>query len=439
MDWSSRLLRRFAPVVFIVLVTGSPAARARPTAWAVWEAVPDSVPASDTLSLLSVLTRVKKSSALLRGLAFRAEGARSLVDQAGAHPNPGISFEAENLGGSYSGFDRAELSLRLEQELELGGKRSKRVEVATSAWEEVTGNAEVDRFELFLEVRSRYADVVHAEERLRLATAADTVVAGLAKSAEERVRAGATLRADASMAAVARVRSQTAIDDAIANRFRARLALSTLWGDPDGFDDMVTGFQPTGYTEIPADSALAWASDSPSVRQLRLASATLRAEANLQRGLRAPNIVVGGGARRVETDDAYTFLLDVALPVPLWDRRGGAIRAADAHVRTSEFEVERARAEVSGLLASRINTLSRARARLSRMENELIPSLAAALENMRTAYAIGRTSYSDLLDVTRALIELEHDTNDMHRAIIEEQIAIERLAGRTIEELMTDD
>ena len=68
---------------------------------------------------------------------------------------------------------------------------------------------------------------------------------------------------------------------------------------------------------------------------------------------------------------------------------------------------------------------------------ELVPALTKAFENMRTAYAIGRASYADLLEVTRTLIELEREANDTRLTIAEERIAIERLAGRTIEELMT--
>jgi len=426
---------RLSFIVLVALAAGVSAPRA---ATSIWESVPDSVAASDTLSLTHALALVKRSSPLLRGHAHRVDGARSLVDQAGARPNPNVLFEAENVGGSYSGFDRSELSLRLEQEIELGGKRSKRIDVAQRSWEETTSDAEAEAFDLYLETLARYAGVLHAEEQLRLATATDTVVAGLAKSADDRVRVGATLMADASLATVARVRSRTMIDDAVADRARARLALSTLWSDTDGFDEAVAGIQPAAIdVSLPADSAYAWAAAAPSVRRLRLASATLRAEAGLQRGLRTPNIVLGGGGRRVEEDDAYTFLFDVALPLPLWDRKGGAIHAADAQLRASELTVERARAETSSLISARIAALDRARTRLAQTENELVPALTKAFENMRTAYAIGRASYADLLDVTRTLIELEREANDTRLTIAEERIAIERLAGRTIEELMT--
>lgn len=431
-----------AIVLLAVLALANSAAAESPPlrGWRAWSKVPDVAPTTlDTLSLHGALSRVKLANPTLRGLAYRIDGASARIGQAGAYPNPSFVFDAENVGGGYSGFDESELSFVIGQEIEMGGKRSKRVEVATREANEITLDAESAAFDLFLETKARYADVVHAEERLRLGTEADSVVSELVRSAEERVRAGAALVADAAIAAAARARTLTAIDDAVANRTQTRVALSTLWGDTFGFDESIDPALTRTPDPLSPDSALSWAASGPHVQRFRLANATLRAEANLERGLRVPNLSLGGGGRRVEADGVSTFLFGVGLPLPLWDRRGDAIRAADAQVRASSFAVERVQAEIAGLIVAHISALTRARARLSQMESELIPTLESALESMRMAYAIGRTSYADLLEVQRTLIEIRNDANDTRRAITVEQIEIERLAGRTIEELMTND
>ncbi len=432
-------MRWFAFIVFFATAVVAAGAQTppEPHGRGVWTTVPDSVPESDTLSLAGALARVKLRSPALRGLAYRVDGASALIDQAGARPNPDLVFEAENVGGSYSGFDQAELSLLLGQELELGGKRSKRIDLATRVRDETSRDALTHALDLFLETRSRYADVVHAERRILLSASAEGVIAELAKSAQDRVRAGATLVADAALASAALARVRTAVADAEAERDRARIALSALWGEPQGFDDPVARDYALLPDSIPADSAASWAARSPVVRALQLAAATQRAEAALERSLRVPNVTLGAGARRIEADDASTFLLGVGLPIPLWDRRGGAIRAAEARLRAAESETERARVLVAGALAARANALARLRARLAQADATLIPALTTALENMRTAYGIGRASYADLLEVQRTLIEIQNDANDTRRAIVAETIEIERIAGRTIEELMS--
>jgi cobalt-zinc-cadmium efflux system outer membrane protein len=393
--------------------------------------------ASDTLTWAGAFARVERGNALLRALPLRSGSAAALVEQAGAWPNPDVLFEAENVDGSYSGFDRSEFSLWLSQDFELGGKRAQRASQARGLADEVARDVATQAFEIYLEAKSRYAEVAHAEERVRLATAAEAIVAELAASAEARVRSGATLTADAALATTALARARIAIRDAEAQRVRARIALSVLWGDAAGFDEPVSRVAAIPPTVVPADSAASWASASPAVASLRLARVTHRADAAVERGLRVPNLSLDAGARRIEADDASTFLFAVSMPLPLWDRRGGAVRAADARLRMIDLELEQARAETAGRLAGHAQALERLRERLRQTNATLIPSLTAALDNMRTAYTIGRVSYADLLEVQRALIELQNDTNDTRLAIVGEMVAIERLAGRPVEELMS--
>lgn len=421
-------MRAFVLVFLLGVASAQPRAEGEP--------VP--VSSSDTLSFAGAVARVEQGNALLRALPFRSASATASVDQAGAWPNPSVLFEAENVDGSYDGVDQSEFSLWFSQGIELGDKRSHRTSQARGVADEVARDVATQIFAVYLETKVRYARVAHADERVRLAVAAETIVAELAASADARVRAGATLTADAALAATALARVRMALRDAEADRVRTRIALSVMWGGTNGFDEPVarTVTRPTAVT---ADSAASWAAQSPAVARLRLSGATHRADIAVERALRVPNLTLDGGVRRVEVDDASTFLFAVALPLPVWDRRDGVIRAADARLRMIDLELEQARNETTGLLAGHAGTLERLHERLRQTDATLIPSIEAALDNMRMAYAIGRVSYADLLEVQRALIEFQNDTNDTRLAIVDEIVAIERLAGRTIEELMSNE
>lgn len=423
-------------VILLVVLTLGDAARAQPTS--VWDSVPDSVTTpTDTLSFTDVLVRIKRTSPALRALPLRAAAATALVEQAGAWPNPHLLATAENVDGSYSGLDQSEFSLWFSQEFELGGKRSRRVDHAARVADEINRETRTGAFEVYLEATSRYAAVVHAEERARLSREAEAIVAELARAANERVRAGATLIADAALADAALARVRLSIDAADAERLRARVALATLWGEPIGFDDAVSRSFPLPRTTPTADSTETWAQKSPAVEHARLARASRRADTAIEKSLRVPNLTLDAGTRRVEADDASTFLFGVGLPLPLWDRRAAAVRAAEAREQSADIEAERVQAIVTGELAGHLGVLDRLAARLRQTEATLLPSLTAALENMRTAYGIGRVSYSDLLEVQRTVLGLQHDLNDARLEIVETTIAIERLTGRTIEELMS--
>ena len=420
-------------ILLMILFATASGARAS----SIWDSVPNEAPApSDSVTFVDVLVRIKHSNPTLRAVSLRAAAAAAHVEQAHSRPNPSLVALAENVDGSYSGFEQSELSLWLSQEIELGGKRSSRVGLAQRMADEATRETSTQSFELYLEAKERFATVVHGEERVRLTRAAEAIVERVARAARERVQAGGTLTADAALAEAALARVRSANDASAAERARARANLAALWGEPLGFEADVARSIAYPDAAPPIDSASAWARYSPAVEQARLAGASLRAHAAVERSLRVPNLTVEAGARRVEADDAATWLFGVSLPLPLWDRRAGAIRAAHADADAADLEIERVRAAVTSEIAGHIAAQRQLRERVRRIESELEPAVAAAAENMSTAYAIGRTSYSDLLEVQRALLELRQDANDVRLAIVQEIAAIERLSGRTIEELM---
>ena len=421
-------------LLLLIFCATTPSVRAA----SVWDSVPDAATAStDTVTFADVLSLIKRHNPTLRALPYRGAAATASIEQAGAWPNPTLIATAENVDGSYSGFDRSELSLWLSQEFELGGKRGKRVELATRVADEVARDADAESFEVYLEAKSRFAAVAHAEEQARVIRESEAIVAELSRTARERVKVGATLIADAALADAALARVRVAITSAETDRFRARMALASMWGEPRGFDGAVPRRAPIPGAIPSPDSVVSWALHSADVARARLASASNRASVAVERSLRVPNVTLDAGARRIEADDATTLLFSLGLPLPLWDRRTGAIREAEARVGASEIEVERARATVASELAGHIAAEERLRAQISHTETELEPAMVAAVDNMRSAYGIGRVSYSDLLEAQRALLLLRIDANDARLAITQEVIAIERLTGRTIEELMS--
>jgi cobalt-zinc-cadmium efflux system outer membrane protein len=391
----------------------------------------------DTLTFDDALARIARRHPGLPAESARVAAARGGVDQAGARPNPVLFAHAENVGGTYPSFDASELSLMLSQEFELGGKRSARSARASSAADASLLDADLAILDLYLAARHRYAAVTHADERLRLALANQAVVDSLAQAAEARVRAGATLAADRLLAEVARARVGESVRIAELERVRARRSLAALWSDASvAFPEPVEPARRLPDGAPPADSVEAWIEGSAAVSRARRAAAVQRADLQVERSLRVPSLTAGAGVRRVESDGANTFLFGVSLPLPLWDRRAGAIGAAEAHVRAGEHEIEAARLAARDELLGRLDRLSGMLARLRQSLETTIPAARSAAREMETAYRIGGASYVDLLEVQRMRIDMENEVNDLRLEITEEMIEIERLAARPIEEMM---
>lgn len=82
-------------------------------------------------SFSELLSRLGQAPAALEADAL-TQAAEARVRQARARPNPTVGLEAENAFGTgpYSGFDNAEATLTVSQDLELFGRRTARINAA---------------------------------------------------------------------------------------------------------------------------------------------------------------------------------------------------------------------------------------------------------------------------------------------------------------------
>ena len=87
---------------------------------------------AEPVSLAAALAQGAEQSPRVTQAKAQADAAEARARQAGVSPNPELSIEVENFAGSgaFQGLRSTETTLAVSQRLELGGKRSARVEVA---------------------------------------------------------------------------------------------------------------------------------------------------------------------------------------------------------------------------------------------------------------------------------------------------------------------
>ncbi|MFQ5352096.1 MAG: TolC family protein, partial [Candidatus Binatia bacterium] len=139
---------------------------------------------------------------------LRAHEAKVL--QAGLRPNPEITVEVENFGGpgTASGFKAAENTLWLSQLIELGGKRTKRREVAEFERAVAGWDYETARIDTFTEAVLAFVEVLSAQERKALSEELVRVSERALSTVSVQVKAGAVSAVEKSRAEVALASSQ---------------------------------------------------------------------------------------------------------------------------------------------------------------------------------------------------------------------------------------
>ncbi len=107
----------------------------------------------------------------LRASAFRLQRAQAAIVQAQLRPAPELALELENFAGSGDtrGTNALESTLSFTQVLELGGKRTARVEVAGMASDLAALDQRARELDILAEVTRRFLAAASAVEQLSLA------------------------------------------------------------------------------------------------------------------------------------------------------------------------------------------------------------------------------------------------------------------------------
>ena len=188
--------------------------------------------AQATVTLESAIERVLQESPRVKAASSAREAADATRKQAGLWYNPEIGLMTENVGGSgiYKGTDAAETTLGVTQRIELGGKRSSRIDAAN----ETSAIGRIDelrsRATLIHDTKVAYANAVAAQEMLTLAGEQKALAKELSGEVGERVNAAREPIIQARKAEITTATAEVAHMRATREAGHARHVLSSLWG-----------------------------------------------------------------------------------------------------------------------------------------------------------------------------------------------------------------
>jgi cobalt-zinc-cadmium efflux system outer membrane protein len=343
--------------------------------------------------------------------AVAAAAARSR--QASAFSNPTLSFDREQT--SHAGQTSAQSIVALDQPFDIAGLRSARASAARLRVARAQAELDAAESQLVFEVTRTYALAVAADRQALLAESAAAAFERAQTVSETRLAAG-----DVSGYAIRRIRLEAA-------RYAVLLASAQL-EQRAAYRALVTYLDSTGHSRPPrslilADSMAATLPDLPTdtlhalalrhraeLRAAALRAETATADARVASRERYPMPVVSAGMKseRLDGGDSQSgFVAGVSLPLPLWDRRGGAIDAALAEARRETAEAERVRRRVLREVDDAVESVRATHRQLAMLRPQLGAEASAALHAAQIAYAEGEITLVEWLDAVRAYQETE--------------------------------
>jgi cobalt-zinc-cadmium efflux system outer membrane protein len=374
---------------------------------------------------LAAAIRLALAQPALRGAAHEAAANEALIGQARSVPNPELAWLREGQQP-----DTRTTTIQINQTVELGGKRQARVALAEGAAGLAHSELAARRQEVRAEVIAGWYAVLVAQRRQALAQAMRELARRSVEVAGKRVKAGKVSPIAETRARLAAVDAATEANQAGAELAVARNRLGALTGMPA--ETLVLDGQAERLPDLePADALLARARASAPVRRARSQLAVQEAQAGAERAARLPDLTLSIGSRREGDAGRRQAVLGLSLPLPLFHRNEGNLRAALQRTDKARDELAAAEANTASELASARTRYEAARLEAQLLQREVLPDAHSAYELTLKGFEYGKFSILDVLDAQRTWFQAQSRASNSMLAAYRAFADIERIAGPT--------
>lgn len=424
----------------------SPTARVLPLVVAVSWAVPSHIhaqrvhhPQAEALRLVDAVARVRDANPMLHAARLRAEAAVARVPQAGALPDPTLSFRFGNR--PVDGFGTAEPmtmnTLQLRQTLPWPGKLGFAEQRQSHLAEAADLTASEMEAALIARVTNVYYEIAFMDRALDIMRETSDLLSEFLDVSNTLYAVGRGLQADVLQAQVAVASIAEDITVVEQNRIAMAARLNALLG--------VAPETPVGALELPGpggelpdiDGLMTRASERrPALRAAR--ERVRAAEAGYRAARRAiyPNFSLGADyGQRPEFTDMVSLSVGVSIPLFAGSRQLPMRREALAQQASEEAAQLDLLNETYARLAEARAASDRARRLFDLYTTSILPQARAAVESSLSAYRVGEVDFMTLvqteLTVNRYEIERVRLTAAYHSAVAE----IEALLGGELEDI----
>lgn len=391
--------------------------------------------AQDGLALADARAAALRLDPAIRAAREAVSAAAARERQAAALANPTLNYGREQT--SRAGQANAQDIAQLEWPVDLAGQRAARVAVARFRREAAEARLAAAIQGLDAAVVRAYVEAVSAAHRVQLAEAASRTAAEAQRVSDERALAGDVagyaarrLRLEAGRYAARRAEAMVqarAAQDRLALLTgvpATRITVPTITA-PDStgtaFSDLLSaalGRTAVTVAALPdnGDSLVAWAvARRTDVIVAQRDAQAAQADARLAARERIPLPALSAGYKgerihsgaNVPAVSLYGFVAGFSLPLPILDRRAGAVAAADGTAREANAEVDAARRRVSREVLDALSARRSTEAERAALQPFAGAESRLALRGVQAAYAEGEITLTEWLESVRAWQETE--------------------------------
>ena len=349
----------------------------------------------------------------------RVEAAKGRQVQAGLYPNTRVGYHANEIGmhgsnGAHGVF--------LQQRFITGGKRELDVQIAEQAVFSEQFFLEASKLRVLTDVDNAFGNLLIAQQKVDVLSTLVNVNRTTFDATKRLVEAGQSGKHVEWQASIELSQAEVARDQAIQEHQYAWRDLMFVCGQPNIKLVRVSGDVAKvvngGSFQAVVESII---NKSPQVAmaQQRIQQATLNVRR--QKLETIPNIDAMVSLRNHSLTGDNITNIQVGIPVPLFDKNQGNIRAAEAEEAMRLAELRRLKLSLRQRAASVYRDFETARIAESRYREEILGSATKNLNLITKGYQDGQVDFLSMLTAQRTLLNVQltylRSSRKLHNAV----------------------
>lgn len=402
---------------------------------------------AESMTLDQAIDIAVQNNPHLKALQAKLGMSEADIKTAAARPNPTIMSD--------NGIAEDTYRAGIEQTIELGWKRKRRVSLAKAEQAVIQSEISGAVLNLRAEVRQSYIRLYLSQERQKAYEEILQNTEKLLEITQKREHAGDVAQLDVLQVNITVAKARNDLQTLVSQLVSTKNQLNTLLNQP--LDTSLSLSPPTVFpqvaveknpspdktetgtlqvavqkTEFNLDRLVEMAlANRPEVQQNENAQDAARQKLALTKANRIPNlsltagpdIVVSGGG-----ENQFNAFFIATMELPIWNRQQGAIQKALAEQAQLQQAQSALKNQITLEVTNAYNAFFAHQNRLMRYETELFPKAQEIVEKSRRSFEEGKSSiliplnaqkaYIDTrLGYLQAMVDLQQSISDLERAV----------------------
>jgi cobalt-zinc-cadmium efflux system outer membrane protein len=376
------------------------------------------------LTLQAALTRASEHNPHLVALGYTQVAGEALIEQAGQRPLTTLGLSAEDLLGTghYEGLGRSQTILQVSQTLERGGKREKRITLASHERDVAAADFKVQRAAILAATALAYAHTLAAEQRVVVAADSLKQARELLDSLTARAQSGTAAPTETARSRIALISAQADFARAEIAVASARAKLTSSWAGTSAELSTLVGKLRIPPTLPDEATFIAQLRKNPRITLQQARINSHRSALGVAKAQATSDVTASGGLRYYPEDSAGALVLGVSMPLPMQHYNQGNIRAARATLAGAEQSLNALDAELRAEFAASWQELQSAHASVKTLLQDALPATQDALNLVQRGYAQGEIPLNDVFETQRAQTALRRELLDAEWASLTESV-----------------